>query len=218
MPKDSLYRRYLEAQLQRDRAAAFRVLLDDGLAAGVSVPELYLGVIQPAQYEIGRLWQANLLSVAEEHVATSISQLALSYLYPYIPRSAPNGKRVLVACVHEERHDLGARMAADFYEMGGFSVRYLGAGIKADQLVAMVREDRPDILGLSVTMTANLDALHLMVDRARDAVGDGMRLAVGGAAHHRGSELSSAIEAEVVDIDVRTAVDHSAQLLTQGVR
>jgi len=48
-------------------------LFDEGLAAGVSVPELYLEVIRPAQYEIGRLWQANLVTVAEEHVATSVS-------------------------------------------------------------------------------------------------------------------------------------------------
>jgi hypothetical protein len=34
-----------------------------------TVPDLYLNVIQPATYEIGRHWQQNKLIVAEQHIA-----------------------------------------------------------------------------------------------------------------------------------------------------
>src|SRR3712207_4670693 len=67
--------RYLEALLAGDRNAAVRAALDDGVARGLTVPDLYVGVIQPAQHRIGELWQENRLTVAHEHVATAISQL-----------------------------------------------------------------------------------------------------------------------------------------------
>ncbi len=151
--------------------------------------------------------------MAEEHIATGISQLALSLLYPSIPRSAPNGSSAIVACVGGERHDLGARMVADFYEMAGFSVRYLGAGVDPDRLVAMVGEDPPDLLALSVTTTFSVEALRRTADRARSAVGDRMRMAVGGSAVTGSPGLSSSVGADVSDPDVRAAVLQSQTLL-----
>ena len=192
-------------------------MFDEGLGAGVSVPELYLEVIQPAQYEIGRLWQANLVSVADEHIATSVSQLALSMLYPSIPRDAPNGRRVVVACVGGERHDLGARMVADFYEMAGYSVRFLGADVEAERLLAIVREDPPDLLGLSVTMTSNIEALRVTADRAREAAGGQLRLVVGGPAYSSRTALQGSVDADVIENDVRAAVGRSAALVTSSV-
>lgn len=67
-----LNRRFVAAQLRGDRREALRVVIDEGLAGGATVPELHLRVVQPAQYEIGRLWQENKISVAEEHLATAI--------------------------------------------------------------------------------------------------------------------------------------------------
>src|ERR671914_181512 len=87
-----------------------------------------------------RSWPGNRLTVAHEHVATAISQLVMALAYSALPRGPSNGRRALVACVDDELHDLGARMAADFFEMGGFDVRYLGANLPADGLVGMVRE------------------------------------------------------------------------------
>ena len=121
--------RYLEALLAGDRDAAVRTAFDDGVARGLSVPDLYVGVIQTAQHRIGELWQANRLTVAHEHVATAISQLVMALAYPVLPRQPRNGKPALVACVDDELHDLGARMVADFFEMAGFDVRYLGANL-----------------------------------------------------------------------------------------
>src|SRR5690349_3730573 len=79
-----LVKRYVEAQLAGDRDAAIRLLMEEGLEKGVSVAELQLDVIQRAQREIGRLWQENKISVAQEHLATAISQLVLAHLYRHL--------------------------------------------------------------------------------------------------------------------------------------
>jgi methanogenic corrinoid protein MtbC1 len=198
---------YLEALLAGDRDAALKAALDEGIARGISVPDLYLGVILPAQHRIGHLWQENRLTVAHEHVATAISQLVMALAYPELPRAPSNGKRALVACVDDELHDLGARMAADFFEMAGFDVRYLGANLPADGLVGMVREESPDLVVLSVTMAFHLDAARETVPRLRDAGGDRLRVALGGQAFAWAAGLPSRLGA---DVHGRTALESVA--------
>ena len=212
-PTRTLLERYLAAQLAGDRRAALRVVVDEGLGGGVPVPTLYLDVVQAAQYRIGELWQGNRITVAQEHLATAISQVALAELYRVLPCQPPHGRRALVACVGGELHELGTRITADFFEMAGFDVRYLGASVPTDSLVAMVREDPPDLLVLSVTMSFHLDALHEAVRRTREAVGDRLHLALGGQAFTWAPALVGQLGAEVYGRDARESVALARQLL-----
>ncbi|MCU0680679.1 MAG: cobalamin-dependent protein [Polyangiaceae bacterium] len=171
---------YLAAQLAGDSREALAVVIERGVEAGVPVSELQLQVVQPAQREIGRLWQENLISVAQEHLATSISQLVVSRLYSHMPRERPNGKHVLVACVEGELHDVGARMGADFLEMAGFEVRFLGANVATAALGRALGEGPVDVLGLSASMSFHEPALRAAVREARRVKGEGLPILVGG--------------------------------------
>ncbi len=190
-----------------------RVVLDDGLAQGISVPDLYLRVVQPAQYRVGQLWQDNQITVAHEHLATAISHLALAHLYPHLPRARGNGKRVVVACVSGELHDLGARVLADLFEMAGFDVRYLGANVPGESLVALTRETRADLLALSVTMPCHLSSLHAVVQQSREALGDQLRLAAGGQALTARPDLAAELQIDVTGSDAVAAIAATQRLL-----
>ena len=162
----ALAARYLEAQLGSDHRECIR-LIEEAIERGAQVQDLHLKVIQPCQHEIGRLWEENRISVAQEHLATAISQLVVAHMYRHLRRSPANGKLVIVACVEGEQHDLGARMAADFLEMEGFEVRYLGANVPTDSLLAMVTQKRPDLVGLSVTTAMRLPTFRDVVGALR---------------------------------------------------
>lgn len=212
----ALVDRYLAAQLAGDRRAALRIVLDEALVAGVSVPDVYLKIIQPAQYGIGHLWEQNRIGVAEEHLATAISQLVLAHLYPLLPRAPDNGKRALVACVAGELHDMGARITADFFEMAGFGVRFLGADVPTESLIAMAREERPDLLVLSTTMTFNLPGLREAVVRAREAVGDRLRLGAGGHALDWAPGLGEQLGVEIAGQEIGDMVAAARRLLLEA--
>lgn len=181
-PLTTLRDRYLAAQLAGDRREAVRLVIEEGVEQGVAVANLHLDVIQPAQVEIGRLWQENAITVADEHLATAISQLAVSQLYRHLPHVPPNGKRVLVACAEGELHEMGARIAADFLEMAGFDVRFLGANVEAESLGAMVRSARPDVVVLSAATSLCFPGLRRTITAARAAGRPGLPILVGGAA------------------------------------
>jgi methanogenic corrinoid protein MtbC1 len=165
-----LRERYLRAQLTGNRREAVRLVVEDGLGRGAAIMELQEGVIQAAQDEIGRLWQQNQVTIAQEHMATAISHLTLAALFERAEPKPPLGKKLLLACVEGELHDLPARMAADFIDLEGFEVRYLGANVPHDSLVSMVRAEQPDVIGLSVTMAFNVPALRTAVERLRAAI------------------------------------------------
>lgn len=197
----ALAERYLAAQLSGDRATASRVILEQGLGAGVSIPDLHLCVLQPAQREIGRLWQESRIGVAQEHLATSISELVMGQLYQHLPREAPNGKLAVVACVEGERHELGGRMGADFLEMAGFQVRFLGADVPTESLVALVRGERADVLGLSLATSFHIPSLERTISAVRTAMGKSFPIILGGNIFAFTPDLETRFEVQAFGVD-----------------
>lgn len=167
-PLDDLKDEYLRAQLAGDRREAVRLVVEEGLdRRGASIVDLQSLVIGAAQEQIGRLWQLNIVSVAQEHMATAISQLSLAALFERAQVAKPLGKKLVIACVEGELHDLPARLVSDLLEIHGFEVRFLGANVPHEHLVEMVRDEAPALIGLSVTMSFNLGALRDAVARLR---------------------------------------------------
>lgn len=175
-----LREQYLVAVLAGDRRASVelvRAALDDG----VEVLDLYLEVVAEAQREIGRLWQQNRITVADEHQATAISQVVLSQLYARLPRRPPTGRKIVLACVEGELHDMALRIAGDILEAAGLEVCFLGANVPTSSLLTKISEAKPDALLLSVTMTFHSAAARDAVRRVRDRF-PALPIVVGGEA------------------------------------
>jgi len=180
--------RYLNAQVAGDRRAALQVV-HDALAGGHSVRDLRQRVVQAAQAEIGRLWQENRLSVAHEHMATAISQMALVQLFEAAPVPRARGRKILVACVEGELHELPARLVADYLESEGYAVRFLSADVPTASLCAAIAETSPDLLALSVTMSFNVTGLRAAVAAVREQFPK-LKILAGGQALQWAPELA----------------------------
>src|SRR5215213_7912432 len=98
--------RYIDALVAGDLALAERLIAD----SGTDVPTLYLQVLQPALYEIGRRWEDAEISVAQEHLATATTQSLLARLAERFDGAPRRDRRVLVACAEGELHSIGVRM------------------------------------------------------------------------------------------------------------
>lgn len=220
MPDDSLALtalcdRYLAAQLAGNRREALRLVLDEGLGAGYPVHALQCEVVQAAQREIGRLWQQNRISIAQEHMATAISQVALSRLFEEAKPLARLGYKVIVTCVEGEYHEFPARLVADFLDLGGFDVRYLGANVPHDHLAKMIAEEAPDLLALSVTMSYNARSLREAVARVRSAF-PSLPILVGGHALQWEPRLAIEAGVETCDPDATSVVKTAHRLVLRG--
>jgi MerR family transcriptional regulator, light-induced transcriptional regulator len=188
-----LTERFVAAQLAGDRNEALRVVVDDGVVRGARVIDLQARVISAAQREIGRLWQHNRITVADEHRATGISQVVMARLCELAHPSSRNGKAIAVACVEGEHHDFPARLVADYLDHAGFDVRYYGADLPTDHLLRALADHRPNALALSVTMTPNVGSLRTAVGRMRREH-PALPILVGGHALAWSPQLSEQLE------------------------
>jgi methanogenic corrinoid protein MtbC1 len=75
---------------------------------------------------------------------------------------------------------MGGRFGADFLEMAGFEVRFLGANVPTRSLLSMVERERPDVVGLSAAMSFHLPALRAAVEGVRALRGEEFPIIVGG--------------------------------------
>lgn len=161
-----LAHQYLGSLLRGERSVASRLILD-AVAQGTSIKEIYLHVFQPSQYEIGRLWQMNQMSVAQEHYSTAATQLIMSQLYSHIFTTKRNGRSMVATGVGGELHEIGLRMVADFFEMEGWDTYYLGSNTPASTIVQTLTERKADILAISVTMTFHIQLVADLIARVR---------------------------------------------------
>lgn len=175
-----LRRQYLAALLAGSRRDALDILVEEGLWLDVPIPSLYLEVVQVALYEVGRLWQEGRISVPQAYLAAEIGKATLAQLHPHLPCAQNTGNLAVVACVEGELHDIGAGMVGDFLEMAGFDVRFLGANVPTESLLALMEEQPPQLLALSATTATSLAALRRTVAAIRETGTGRLPLLAGG--------------------------------------
>ena len=59
---------------------------------------------------------------------------------------------MVAACAASELHEIGVRMAADFFEMEGWDTFYLGANTPAESVIRTLVERKADVLAVSATI------------------------------------------------------------------
>lgn len=211
---DDLRDEYLQNQLAGDRRAALS-FIDATLRSGVTVADVRSHIVQAAQREIGRLWQEDRISIAQEHMATAISQLVTAHLFQHAKFSERVGRKVLVACVPGELHEFPARLLADALDMAGFDVRFLGADVPADDLLEEIAREKPDLLALSVTMIFNLRTLGEVLKEVRASHAT-LRIAVGGLASEHSNAFPSDTRTHIITGDSVRFIERLETLIREA--
>lgn len=201
---------YLEALRLGSGRAADQVVqqaLDSGAAAG----DVYLDIFQPTAYEIGRLWQLNRFTVAQEHLATAIIERQMGELHPLFRPQHQRPQVVVIGCVPDAQHRVGARMVADFFEADGWTAHYLGAATPIDSLVAMAREMQADLIGLSVQMVYHLPHITAFAAALERYGLDGIPIMVGGMPFRQQPDLVHTLNVRFSSTNAREAVQQANQ-------
>lgn len=205
-PLGGLARRYLDSLLAGDRRTASRLVLD-AVEGGVDIRDIYLHVFQPAQREVGRLWQVNRLSVAQEHFCTAATQLIMSQLHPRIFAAERNGHSAVVTCVSGDLHEIGVRMVSDFLEMEGWDTFYLGANTPTPAVLRVLEDRRADVLAVSATLTSHVRAVADLIAAVRSSPAvERVRILVGGYPFNVEPDLWRQIGADAVARNAQDAV------------
>jgi MerR family transcriptional regulator, light-induced transcriptional regulator len=202
---NDLQSQYLAA-LQAGSGRLADQVVQRGLIAHLPVNDIYMNVFQPTAYDVGRLWQHNEFSVAQEHLATAIIERQMGDLHYLFSPAKTKFKTLVIGSVDKEFHRIGARMVADFFEQDGWTVYYLGAAVPTATFVDMAREVKADLIGVSAQMVFNLPAITEF-DQALESRGmGGLPLMIGGWPFVSQSELYKKFGVSLWAPDAREAV------------
>lgn len=204
---------YLEYLLKGKRSEA-TILINELIQKEVSVKDIYQFIFQVSQYEVGRLWQCNKITVAHEHYCTAATQQIMSGLYPRIFSTERKGK-ILVACsISGELHELGIRMVSDFFEMDGWDTYYLGANMPDKQLLDSLIEYEADVLALSVTLPTHISKVATFIKKVREHPGlVELKIMVGGYPFLTTPELWKHVAADAFAKNADQALTRANELI-----
>ncbi len=207
-----LAQQYLDVVLAGDRATANRLVMK-AFNGGLSIFDIYFHVLQPVQYEIGRLWQTNRISVAQEHFVSGVTQVIMSQLYyPHICDTKKTGKKMVAVCVSGELHEIGIRMISDLFEMEGWDVYLLGANMPVYDIVESLLTHEADVLGISAAMASSINKVEKIVARVKASEASSTSIIVGGFAFKQDVRLWKLVGADYYAGDAKEALQTAKQL------
>ena len=217
-PLGAAARAYLDRLMSGDDPGAWE-LLEVCVRGNPDTRPVYLEVLQPCLYEVGRLWETGAIDVGEEHRISHLVDRHMSELR-FLARDGgrADGRRYVCMAAHGDTHLLGARVVADFLELDGWRGGYLGGNLSLRHTLAALEEARPDMLALSATVPQALHSLSDLITslRARPALRT-MRVLVGGQAFNQEPGLWTRVGADAWAPDAAQAVVVARRLVSVGV-
>jgi MerR family transcriptional regulator, light-induced transcriptional regulator len=186
---DTIAASYLAALMAGNRFAAHHVV-QRALAAEIPLGDLYHEVLQPAMYDIGQLWERGQLDVANEHVATAITQRVLELCASTVTPVPAGPPRIIATCLGPELHDLGLRMVADYLEFSGWSTLCLGGNMPLESVVSLALQHQVAVVAVSITIGSHARYIRDLVGALhRTAAGSTTKVLVGGSLFNRFPDL-----------------------------
>ncbi len=144
--------------------------------------EIINGPLMKGMDEVGRLFNANELIVAEVLQSAEAMKAAVSHLEQFMEKSETSSRgKVLLATVKGDVHDIGKNLVDIIVSNNGYTVVNLGIKVAPETLIEAVREHQPDAIGLSGLLVKSAQQMVITAGDLREA-GISQPLLVGGAA------------------------------------
>jgi 5-methyltetrahydrofolate--homocysteine methyltransferase len=151
-------------------------------AEGATPLEIINGPLMAGMAEVGRLFNANELIVAEVLQSAEAMKASVNHLEQFMEKAdtAKRGKIVL-ATVKGDVHDIGKNLVEIILKNNGYDVVNLGIKVPPEELIKAYLQHHPDAIGLSGLLVKSAQQMVITASDLREA-GIMIPLLVGGAA------------------------------------
>jgi 5-methyltetrahydrofolate--homocysteine methyltransferase len=109
---------------------------------------------------------------------------AMDILRPYLEKANVSSKgKFIIATVAGDIHDIGKNIVAILLRGAGYEVIDMGIDVPTQKIVDMVKESKPDYLGLSALLTTTMLVMRDVIDALKEqGIRDKVKVLIGGAA------------------------------------
>lgn len=209
---DQVYGYYLQA-IERGAFAQASEVVQSALQGGVVPEAIYDQVFTPTLREVGRRWQTGEMTVAQEHLATGITEYCRSIVLN--DQKAANhltSRKVMLTSVNGNQHTLGLNLLADIFRWRGWEVFPLFSALPDDEIASAVQFYHVDLVCLSVALPAQITRVTSAIKTLRQSGWTGL-IEVGGAAFVNYPEITLQTGADFYGGDALETVEKVTQLM-----
>jgi len=172
--------RFFDYVVQKNRKFAAETVLSH-IREGASLEHVYTTMLLPVLDHIRRLWRQNNISVADEYVATDICRYVMFRVMDSIFGERRYPFKALVTCAPGERDSLSSEIFANYIEIRGWSVYFIGQSTGDEDILHAAQKNRPQVCVVSAATIAGLPSAKGLLQRLRQTM-PGLKLAAEGRA------------------------------------
>ena len=205
---------YLHALLAVDRDEARRIVRN-AVQSGTRVQDIYRYIFEPVQREVGRLWQMNHISVAQEHYCTATTEMLMGEIARE-REEVPRGPHFFLGtCVAGAQHSIGIRMLSELLESNGWKVYFTGANTPSAGLVELISKFHIDVLGISAATAMDLPQVRRLIEAVRSSNKAKTKIMVGGRIFNDFPQLWKKVGADAFAKDAISGVNTAYKLVDE---
>ena len=164
----ALQSQFLHLLIQGKHQEAEKLLLDHKVP-GATLIDYFEFVFEPTLKEVGALWASGALSVADEHLISSLIDRVMTRLEVENHNDYDASKPYAAAFMlpGAEEHEFPLKMTAEVFKHHGWLTYYLGKSIPVSSLEALFQKKKVHVLVLSVTLSRHLNSCEALIRAVR---------------------------------------------------
>ena len=179
-------------------------------ARGAPLAQVYLSLLAPAARRLGKLWESDRCTFTEVTLGCCRMHQVLLQFSPCFRADRPENEDghhcAVVLPVPGEQHTFGLFMVIEFFRRAGWDVWSIAADNNA-QLEALLRDQRFDVIGLSLSAERHEERLHRSIAMIRRcAQNPNVKIMLGGRMVTEDPAVAERFDVDGVASDAHTAV------------
>jgi 5-methyltetrahydrofolate--homocysteine methyltransferase len=117
---------------------------------------------------VGREFKARELWVPDVLLAARNMQRGIAILKPMFSKEGQGSKgKIILATVKGDIHDIGKNLVAIMMTGSGFEVVDLGVDVPTEKFLAAIKENQPQIIGLSALLTTTMLEMGKVIEAVK---------------------------------------------------
>ena len=152
-----------------DQELPAKEILDNGLVLGMN--------------EVGVRFKRGDMFVPEVLMSADSMAAGMALLRPHLAASgAKMAGKILLGTVKGDLHDIGKNLVGMMCQGAGFEVIDIGFDAEPEKFIAAIKQQQPDIVGMSAMLTTTMRAMGHTIKAIEEAgLRDRIKIIVGGA-------------------------------------
>ncbi|NSW76864.1 MAG: corrinoid protein [Candidatus Atribacteria bacterium] len=200
-------------ELFAGNAKAVAELVQKALNEGIAPGDILTGGLIKGMNEVGVKFKNNEIYVPEVLIAARAMKAGMEILKPKLSETGvkPMAKMV-IGTVKGDLHDIGKNLVSMMMEGAGFEVIDLGIDVPAEKFIQAVKENDPQLVGMSALLTTTMVQIRENIKAFNEAgIRDRVKIMIGGAPVTQ--KFADEVGADGYAPDAASAVDKAKELL-----